>query len=761
MSKKRLFIVSNRLPVNVIETGDDVKVNVSSGGLVTAIGGYMKQSGGGGKEYDTVYWAGVPGCTEPVWAKAMSQMQHQEYTFLPVFMNRRTYDNYYNGMSNSVIWPLFHYFSSYAEYRNAWYESYQQANSAFAEALAAQLQPGDVVWVQDYHLLPLSGMLRERIPDLTIGFFLHIPFPSYEMFRIMPKHWQRELLEGILGADLIGFHTIDYASHFLKCLQMVLGLEHDMHVVNYRNRLVKVDIFPISINYSQFNDAYDNPKVKRLREEILESFSGKKMIFSVDRLDYTKGVSSRLAAYEAFLVNNPSFQGKVVFVMVIVPSRDTISRYAERKKLIDEFIGRLNSKLGTFNWQPVIYKYSSLDFDELLAFYTGCDLALITPLRDGMNLVAKEFVASRKDMRGVLVLSEMAGAARELTDAMLINPNDMEEVAEAIHKGLEMPATEQQRRLLTMQERIRRYDVHAWANDFFTQLSRITGRQKEFSVKFLDNTDRKQLLQTYSASKKRLFLLDYDGTLVPFYSLPGQARPDKRILDMLQKLCADPANTVYVISGRDGYTLEQWLGFLPVNLVAEHGARIRSESRQWENIIETDPGWYSDIITVMDEYVRRCNGAFIEKKDFSVAWHYRNAEPRQAKVLSTELYSELSEFASRHGLQVIMGNKVVEVRYHGVDKGTVVRKIMGRADYDYMLCIGDDRTDEDMFRVLAAVPEAWTIKVGLGASFAKYNLPALQFVISLLETMGNLEAGGEERRPGEYEQDIKPLLRIR
>lgn len=760
MSKKRLFIVSNRLPVNIIEKGDDAEVKVSSGGLVTAIRGYMTQGGSHEKEYEAVYWAGVPGCTSQVWYKAIAHMSEKEYSFLPIFMNKRTYDNYYNGLSNSVIWPLFHYFTSYAEYRNSWYESYQQANVAFADALTEQLQPGDVVWIHDYHLLPLAGLLRERIPGISIGFFLHIPFPSYELFRIMPKQWQRELLEGMLGADLIGFHTIDYASHFLKSLQMVLGLEHDMHVVNYRNRLIKIDIFPISISYSQFHDAYDNPKVRRLREDIRAQFAGTKMIFSVDRLDYTKGVSSRLAAYESFLVNNPGFQGKVVFVMVIVPSRDTISRYAERKKLIDEFIGRLNSKLGTFNWQPVIYRYSSLEFEELMAFYTGCDLALITPLRDGMNLVAKEFVASRKDMHGVLVLSEMAGAARELTDAILINPNDIEEGAAAIVKGLTMPEDEQQRRISVMQERVRRYDVQAWASDFFTQLSRITARQKEFSVKFLDDGDRRQLLDGYRETRKRLFLLDYDGTLVPFYSLPGQARPDKRIIDMLSKLAADPANTVYVISGRDSHTLEQWLGFLKINLVAEHGARIRNDNREWENIIETDPEWYSDIMMVMDEYVRRCSGAFIEKKDFSVAWHYRNAEPRQAKVLAAELYSELSEFASRHGLQVIMGNKVVEVRYHGVDKGTVVRRIMAKEGYDYVFCAGDDRTDEDMFRVLAGVPEAWTIKVGLGASFAKYNLPALQFVISLLETIGSMKAGGEVRGLGEPKPGVKPLIRF-
>lgn len=229
MSEHRLFIVSNRLPVNIIETEKEVQVNMSSGGLVTAISGYMKQSGSSNKEYAEVFWAGVPGCTEAVWEKAMAHHVADEYSFLPVYINKRTYDHYYNGLSNSVLWPLFHYFPSYAEFRNTWYESYMQANTAFADALMKQLRPGDVLWIQDYHLLPLAGMLRERMADITIGFFLHIPFPSFELFRTMPKRWQQELLEGMLGADLVGFHTIDYASHFLKCLQTVLGLEHDTH----------------------------------------------------------------------------------------------------------------------------------------------------------------------------------------------------------------------------------------------------------------------------------------------------------------------------------------------------------------------------------------------------------------------------------------------------------------------------------------------------------------------------------------------------
>ncbi|RYY51863.1 MAG: bifunctional alpha,alpha-trehalose-phosphate synthase (UDP-forming)/trehalose-phosphatase, partial [Chitinophagaceae bacterium] len=368
------------------------------------------------------------------------------------------YERYYNGFSNSLLWPLFHYFPSFAEYDPSFFDAYITVNRAFYRALAAEIKPGDVVWIHDYHLLPLAGMLRDKFPDLTIGLFLHIPFPSYELFRVIPKRWQKALLEGMLGADLIGFHTAEYVAHFLKTVDMSLKTEHDEQYIQWGTRQVQVDAFPVSIDFEVFNSAFDHPGVDSLRLKYQQMKGKKKMIFSVDRLDYTKGIYNRLIAYERFLQRYPEYKGNIVFVLVMVPSRDTITKYSEKKKLIDEFIGNLNSTVGDISWQPVIYQYDHLDFNELLALYTTCDLALITPLRDGMNLVAKEFVASRKDEKGVLVLSEMAGAAAELKEALLINPNDADELADNIAAGLGMSEEEQRSRMRSMRQLVQKYD---------------------------------------------------------------------------------------------------------------------------------------------------------------------------------------------------------------------------------------------------------------------------------------------------------------
>lgn len=469
---KRLFIISNRLPVNVETSNHTSSVRLSSGGLVSAMSSYLEKGEEHGEEFAHKYWLGAPGCSAEVWNKLSDQIPSGGFEYLPVFLSKKSYDAYYNGMSNSVLWALFHYFPSFAEFNNHFYEQYQKVNGDFRDALLEYLRPGDLVWIHDYHLLPLAAMIREAVPSVRIGFFLHIPFPSYEILRIMPKRWQRDLLSGMLGADLIGFHTSDYAGHFLTSVRRVLSLDSQDDKLFWQDRMVKVGVFPISIDYNKFNEAFNDEEVERQRSLMKTQFAQQKIIFSADRLDYTKGVTNRLRAYSEFLNRYPEYHEKVVFVMVIVPSRDAISKYAERKKMIDEYIGSLNSRIGNFRWQPVIYQYNSLSFQELMAMYSSCDLALITPIRDGMNLVAKEFVASRKDKRGTLILSEMTGAAQELTEALMINPTDIDEIAEQIRVALEMDEEEQKKRISAMQQKIRQYEVTEWAADFFSHLTK-------------------------------------------------------------------------------------------------------------------------------------------------------------------------------------------------------------------------------------------------------------------------------------------------
>ncbi|WP_285008045.1 bifunctional alpha,alpha-trehalose-phosphate synthase (UDP-forming)/trehalose-phosphatase [Pedobacter faecalis] len=733
--QKRLLIVSNRLPLTIEKKDHIYQPRQSSGGLISAVDAYL--NGEGEEVFSERLWAGVPGVSSEVWD--VVDARQSDYHYLPVFPGEEEYEQYYNGFSNSLLWPLFHYFPSFAEYEPASFDAYMAVNKSFCRALCAEIRPGDVVWIHDYHLLPLAGMLREKRPDLTIGLFLHIPFPSYELFRVIPKRWQKALLEGMLGADLIGFHTAEYVAHFLKTVDMSLKITHDDQYIQWGTRQVQVDAFPVSIDFDLFNEAFDHPGVESLRQKYQQMKGKKKMIFSVDRLDYTKGIYNRLIAFERFLLRYPEYKGNIVFVLVMVPSRDTIMKYNEKKKMIDEFIGNLNSTVGSISWQPVIYQYDHLDFNELVALYTTCDLALITPLRDGMNLVAKEFVASRKDEKGVLVLSEMAGAAAELKEALLINPNDADELAETIADGLGMAEEDQRARIRSMRKLIRQYDVNAWAIDFFGELDQIKALQLKFEVKFLDNFAKAAMIDAYKSSARRLFLLDYDGTLVNFSKDPSKASPGKELLQLLEKLCSFPENDVYVISGRDSVTLDKWLGHLPIGLIAEHGAKNKPLGGKWSNeALAESTAWKEKIEDIMQHYVFRSPDSFIERKDFSLAWHYRNADPFLASRRAKDLHEELVEYTVQMPLDVLNGHKVIEVRNKGINKGLAAARLIDSADYDFILCIGDDQTDEDMFKILAKNSAAYTVKVGHQASFAAYNLYTPFLVFSLLDSIAGM-----------------------
>jgi trehalose 6-phosphate synthase/phosphatase len=575
----------------------------------------------------------------------------------------------------------------------------------------------------------VPGLIREKLPDATIGFFLHIPFPSFEIFRLLHRPWKEKIIRGLLGADLIGFHTHEYVQHFLKSVRMVMGYDHQYRVIALENRLVKADLFPLGIDFKRFNSSFKNEKVIETRNSILKNFTGKKIIFSVDRLDYTKGVTHRLSGYEHFLKMHPEWLEKVVFILAVVPSRQIISKYNERLKLIEEQVGSINGKYSTFSWQPIIYKYSQVEFDELCALYQSADVALITPLRDGMNLVAKEYVACAKE-QGVLILSELAGAANELGEALLVNPLDAEEVAVAIQQALTMPLPEQLYKLGLMQKRLSNYDVISWVHDFLHQLSDVKSQQNSEERKFVTSSIRKEIVQHFREAQSRNLLLDYDGTLVPFARHPKEAMPDKDLLKLLALLGSDAKNNLTIISGRDATILDEWFKDIPVNLVAEHGAAIKRVQQDWIQEKEIDQSWKHMLRPTLEMFVKRSPRSFIEEKNHTLAWHYRNVEPELGFTRSRELLDNLFHLIRNGQLQIIDGNKVIEIRVAGIDKGVAAKKIIEETHSDFVLVVGDDKTDEDMFRSLA--DKALTIKVGPGHSIAQYSVSNPLEIIKLL-----------------------------
>jgi trehalose 6-phosphate synthase/phosphatase len=726
-SISRLILVSNRLPIQLAEKDGKVFIKQSDGGLVTALKSYFDHDST--KEtFQEKIWVGAADFPEKRWAR----LEKTDYDFeiVPLFIEPKIYNKYYNGFCNATIWPLFHYFPSYVLYDQDSFEKYEQVNQQFADCLLEVVKPGDTIWIHDYQLFLMPAIIREKMPDVTIGFFLHIPFPSFEIFRLLHRPWKEKIIRGLLGSDLIGFHTHEYVQHFLKTVRMVLGYDHQYRVIAFENRLVKADLFPLGVDFDKFNSAGQREEVVEAKDSITKNFPDKKIVFSVDRLDYTKGVTHRLTGFERFLKAHPEWLEKIVFILVVVPSRQIISRYNERRKLIEEEVGRINGKYSTLSWQPIIYRYSQIDFDELCALYQSADVALITPLRDGMNLVAKEFVASA-EQKGVLILSELAGAANELGEAIQVNPLDSHEVASALQQALTMPLSEQLHRLSLMQKRLSNYDVASWVHDFLHQLEGVKEQQAREERKYVTSSIRHEIIQNFKRANSRNLLLDYDGTLVPFARHPREAMPDKSLLTLLAQLGSDNKTNLTIISGRDANILEEWFHDLPVNLVAEHGAAIKRRRQAWTLEKGIDQTWKGVLRPTLEMFVKRSPRSFIEEKNHTLAWHYRNVEPELGFVRSRELLDSLYHLVRNGQLQVIDGNKVIEIRVAGIDKGVAAKKIIDENECDFVLVVGDDKTDEDMFRSLA--DRALTIKVGPGHSIAQYSVTNQQEIIRLLE----------------------------
>ena len=730
-TKKRLVVVSNRLPFKLLERSGKITLQPSDGGLVSALKSYFDRHATDA-EFSEKLWIGSADFPEKRWEKFVSspQPETQSFEIEPIFLETRLYSRYYNGFSNATLWPTLHYFATYAVFDSTYFEAYEQVNRMFAEKLAAIIRPDDVVWVHDYQLFLLPEMIREKFPEISIGFFLHIPFPSYEVFRLLHRSWKEKIVRGMLGADLIGFHTHEYVQHFLKAVRMIAGYDHQFRSINMGNRIAKADLCPLGIDYDKFHSATQDDHVIQKKNEILKNFFGRKIIFSVDRLDYTKGVTNRLSGYEHFLKLYPEWHKKVVLILVVVPSREIISKYNERKNLIEEQVGRINGKWSTLDWQPVIYRYGHMPFEELCAMYQAADVGLITPLRDGMNLVAKEYVASRVAQRGVLILSELAGAANELGEAILVNPLDIDELSDSINKALTMEVPEQREQMARMQKRLIDYTVTDWVKDFLDQLKEVKVLQERRKLKLVNDSIRKQILSDFSKTKTRHLFLDYDGTLVPFARHPREARPDEKLLELLKALASEKQTEITIISGRNSDILEEWFDDLPLNLVAEHGASIRMKGEPWIHGNSIDQTWKPLIRPSFDMFVQRCPGSFVEEKNHTLAWHYRNVEAELGFVRSRELLDNLFHLIRNAQLQVIDGNKVIEVRVAGIDKGSAARKVLQQKPADFVLVFGDDKTDEDMFQALEH--SATTVKVGPGITHAQYILPTQKEVLGLL-----------------------------
>jgi len=721
--EKQVVIIANRLPFSVKKDLSFVK---SPGGLVSGLETFLKKSGI--KDY---IWIGWPGSYFDKKKFEIIKEKSQKYKSYPVFIPAKQLDKFYNGFCNKTLWPLFHNFTSYVVYDETYWNSYVTVNQIFCEETSKYITENSIVWIHDYHLMLLPLFLRERFPNIMIGFFLHIPFPPPEVFMQLP--WRKEILEGLLGCDLIGFHTYEYTTNFLRSLSRTLGIDHKMGGLFYQDRFIKVDTFPMGIDFELFHNANRKRNIKKFVKSLKSQLKGKKVIFSVDRLDYTKGIYNRLLAFEELLLKRPDLHEKVVLIMVVVPSREGVEHYQRMKKQLEEKISEINGKFGKINWIPVLYYYRFLSFEELVAHYLATDIILVTPLKDGMNLIAKEFVASRNDLRGVIILSEFAGSAKELGEAIIVNPNSVKELARAIEKAIEMSEEEQEERLSIMQERLKRYNIVKWGQDFFNTLQNLYQEKEKLNTKFLNPAIINQIKTVFNKASQRIIFLDYDGTLVPIVSKPSLAIPDKDVRNLLDRLSNIPNTDVVIISGRKKEDLVKWFKGLKVNFISEHGIFIKRVNKDWEPLVNISPDFKKTIRNIMEMYVDRLPQSFIEEKEFSIVFHYRNADPELASLRVAELIDELLILTGNMQVNVLLGNKVVEVRPAGIDKGVAANILLKEKNYDFILAMGDDVTDEDLFRALPE--EAITIKVGLAKSIAKYSAKSYKDVRDLVSAL--------------------------
>ncbi|WP_228851123.1 bifunctional alpha,alpha-trehalose-phosphate synthase (UDP-forming)/trehalose-phosphatase [Aegicerativicinus sediminis] len=728
----KTIIVSNRLPLQIKIEDQTIKTIPSVGGLATGMKSVHAEGNG--------IWIGWSGLTEEEIDEETSikvKNAVQKEKCVAVSLTQEDVEDYYFGFSNRTLWPLFHYFTDYTEFELQYWEAYKRVNQKFADEVINHIEEGDSVWVHDYQLLLLPKLIRDKKPHVTIGFFLHIPFPSYEIFRTFP--WREEILEGMLGSNLLGFHTYDYERHFLSSVKRILRLDVKFNEIIYHDRIVKVDSFPMGIDYDKFHNAAsknekqqdkNRTELQKRLDDHFQSDSDAKLILSIDRLDYTKGIPNRIRAFEYFLNKYPEFREKVRLIMLAVPSRSNVPQYQKLKRDTDELVGRINGQFATVSWTPIWYFYRSMPFENLIDLYTSAHIGLITPVRDGMNLVAKEFVATRTEQDGVLILSEMAGASKEMNEALLINPNNFEQIADTIKQALEMPMDEQQKRMKLLQKRIQRYTVEKWAEEFLKSMEATKNNDDIIMATRLKKDQEDKLLEEYQKAASRLMLLDYDGTLVGFKDDPKDASPDAELYDLLDSLSSHHNTDLVIISGRDRETFENWYHNKPYTLITDHGVWIKHKDKDWTALERLKNDWMENIQPVLQTFVDRTPGTFIEKKRYSLAWHYRKADPELSQIRVLELTTVLTSLISNNDLSVLEGNKVIEIKSTNVNKGRAASRLLGEKEYDFMLAIGDDWTDEYMFEEMP--DEAATIKVGIKKTAAKYYVKDSKEVRELL-----------------------------
>jgi trehalose 6-phosphate synthase/phosphatase len=711
-AKDTLVVLSNRLPITLRRERGSLRADASSGGLVSALRPALHRQGG--------TWIGWPGVQ--LKGRETRPQIDPAIELVPVLLSPTEVKRYYHGFSTRTLWPLFHSLPERAQFDRREWDCYEVVNRRFADAAETACRDGQLVWIHDYHLLRTAAPLRERVPDARLAFFLHIPFPPFDLFRVLP--WSRALLEGVLACDLIGFHSPGYVSNFLDTAERLLGARIDRASgqVELGERTTRVAAFPLGIDYTAYEKLAHGAPRKTPTEQV---------ILGVDRLDYTKGIPERISAFERFLELFPEHREKVVFIQLAVPSRDQVAAYQELKRSIDEHVGRVNGRFGTSTWTPIRYLYRSVSPERLSALYRDADVALVTPLRDGMNLVAKEFVACQVDDPGVLILSRLAGAAETMREALQVNPYDTDNVALKLHQALTMPVADRMDRITALQARERRRDVNQWLDGFLASALEPRSRFRPTTEAEFD-----AWLGDYLRGRPLALFLDYDGTLAPIAGRPEEAAIPDPTLDVLRRCAARNDTDITIVSGRSILDIGKRVGLDTITYAGNHGLEIHGPGVP--DFVHADVRHFQGRAQTLAKALRalRVAGAQVEEKGASLTFHYRRVPKRRWPDAIARVEACILEagFQARGALCAIEARPPI-----GWDKGHAVLHIL-RTRYgpswsqDWrVIYAGDDSTDEDAFRSLQGLGVSFRVGGARGSSRATRRLPNPEAIYTLLE----------------------------
>ncbi|GAU48695.1 hypothetical protein TSUD_186880 [Trifolium subterraneum] len=727
-----------------------------------------------------------------------------DFNCVPTFLPHELQKKFYLGFCKQQLWPLFHYMlpicSDHGDrFDRAIWQAYVSANKIFADKVMEVINPDDdFVWVHDYHLMVLPTFLRKKFNRVKLGFFLHSPFPSSEIYRTLPV--RDEILRGLLNSDLIGFHTFDYARHFLSCCSRMLGLDYESkrgHIgLDYFGRTIFIKILPVGIHMGRLDSVLNLPSTSSKLKEIQEEFKDKKVILGVDDMDIFKGINLKFLAVEQLLQQKPHLQGQVVLIQVVNPARGSGKDVQEAKKEAYSIAQRINDRYGSNDYQPVIIIDRHVPRFEKSAYYALAECCIVNAVRDGMNLVPYKYIVCRQGTpkldeavgrrsdcprTSMLVVSEFIGCSPSLSGAIRVNPWDIEAVADALDMALTIGEPEKKLRHEKHYRYVSSHDVAYWARSFMQDLERACkdhyskrcwgmGWGLAFRVISLSHGFRKlshdHIISAYKRTSRRAIFLDYDGTIVSQSSI--NKTPSTEVISVLNALCNDTKNIVFIVSGRARDSLSEWFASCKLlGLAAEHGYFLRWNSdSEWETgHFSADLDWKQIVLPVMQSYTEATDGSNIEIKESALVWHHQDADPDFGSCQAMELLDHLESVLANEPALVKRGQHIVEVKPQGVTKGLVAEKVLlnmvnGGNPPDFVMCIGDDRSDEDMFESilstascpsLPAAPDIFACTVGRKPSKAKYFLDDTYDVVRLLEGLAASSNPSKPRHLGQFQ----------